>query len=1112
METGKLRNSRNAKVWLTAFLFVVTALPALSQTTSSILGVVKDPSGAVVPAASITIQNVDTAQARTTSTGNDGAYRVPALQAGHYTVKVEKAGFKTQIEQGIILDIAQELSINPVLQVGTSEQQVSVTGEMSQVNTTSSSMGGLVDENKMSELPLNGRNYIDLSLMQPGVAQNKNNGGLGGMIGTVFSSNGAPTISNNFLLDGTSTVNQSGWGSSSMAGTTLGVEGIKEYKVVTSTFSAEYGMTMGSQMVVVSKSGANRFHGSVFEYLRNSALDARNYFDPAKIPPFKRNNFGASLGGPIRHDKTFFFTTYEGVRQNLGFTVLDQVPAAGCHGPAGRVITNVQCPQLGTTSSVTVNANTAPLLALYPNPTNAANNTFTFPASSITNVDFGQMRIDHNFSDADTLFGRFTIDQSDIDSASSATTSLNAFSGIAFPQTRGAGASRNQFLTLSENHIFSPALLNTARISYSRTNFKIRGVYDASLASAPSFVAGQPIGQFTVGGLTAFGVLNATTPVTHTQNIYAFSDDLYYVKDRHAFKFGTLINYYDSGQLASFRTSGQVAYSNITNFLRGIPSSYNIPTPGSDYDRDFRYKTLGFYAQDDWRATSRLTLNLGLRYEFMTTPKELNGKEYAFRNHQMDTAFTKGPVIENKSYFNFSPRVGFAWDIFGNGKTAMRGGAGIYYDVGNLGEAFTANAGGMLPLASSLTVINTTTNAVIGFPLVYPANASGFTLGTLDYNSNQPHLVNYNLSLERQLPGEVVLSVAYVGSRGAHLWQAREGNPAPPTALVNGVPYWSTLVPACSNVVPTCRANPSLASITLISTTGQSWYNSLQTVVSKRLSKGLQFQASYTWSHSLDATMGQLAGTDCLASGMDTGVDPNYSKSGTDYGPSCFDIRHNLRFNLLYHLPTLQTNSILSKVVNGWWVGNIVSVQTGYPFSPVMPISRSQSSRRTSTPMDRVNLNTATVAPGQTGPDGQVNTTTKTFIPYDAATVITGNPQQWFNPLMFSMPAISACPNNATLSCGTLGNAPRGLLRGPGLGTWDLSVVKDTAVPFLGEAGSVQFRAEFFNVLNRTNFGMPAGNVFSGATTNRSAYSEAPLSSAGQITNTATTARQVQLA
>ena len=296
---------------ITPLLFLM-GLPARAQSTSTISGVVKDPSGAVVPGATVTIENVETAQSRTTTTGNDGAYRVPALQAGRYTVKVDKVGFTPHVDQRLTLDVAQELSVNPVLQLESSAQQVSVTGEVSEINTTTSSTGGLVNDQQMAELPLNGRNYIDLSLMQPGVQQNINNGALGAMIGTVFSSNGGPTISNNFLLDGTSIVNQSGWGSSSMAGTTLGVDGIKEYKIVTSSVPAEYGMTMGSQMVMVSKSGTNQFHGDIFDYLRNSALDARNYFDPGAIPPFKRNNFGGAFGGPIKKDKTFFFCHLRG--------------------------------------------------------------------------------------------------------------------------------------------------------------------------------------------------------------------------------------------------------------------------------------------------------------------------------------------------------------------------------------------------------------------------------------------------------------------------------------------------------------------------------------------------------------------------------------------------------------------------------------------------------------------------------------------------------------------------------------------------------------------------------------------------------------------------------
>jgi hypothetical protein len=437
---------------------------------------------------------------------------------------------------------------------------------------------------------------------------------------------------------------------------------------------------------------------------------------------------------------------------------------------------------------------------------------------------------------------------------------------------------------------------------------------------------------------------------------------------------------------------------------------------------------------------------------------------------------------------------------------------------------------------------------VLTFPVPVPTTAQALANGTtispntVNYHANQPHVVQYNLSVQRQLPRNTAISVAYAGSIGAHLWQYIEGNPVPPTSLVNGVPYWSNAIPACAGgtlsavtqtfVTPTCRTNPNFASWALDDTGGIESYNSLQVVVNKRLGGGLEVQGAYTYAHSLARPLEQLAGADCPgAAGMDAGVTVNQN---VDYGPSCFDIRHNLRLSLLYHFPNLKSSGLLAKLANGWWMGNIVSVQTGYAFSPLLANNRSNSANRAGA-ADRPNINTQTITQGEPINGGPVGgcplagpgvsdgsgvgyCAAANFVPYNASTVITGNPNEWFNPQMFSLQPMIPCPTNAALTCGTLGNAARGMLRGPGLGDWDFSLVKDTALRMLGEQGSVEFRAEFFNILNHTNFGMPSTTValYSGKTSDLGAYSEAPSTlpgqGLGQITQTATTSRQIQFA
>jgi outer membrane receptor protein involved in Fe transport len=1047
-------------------MLLVFPILALAQATSTILGVVKDASGGVVAGAAITVQSVETAQTRTVTTGDDGAYQVPALQAGHYTVRVEKAGFQTTQQQALTLDVAQTLTVNLNLQVGTSSQQVVVSGEATQIDTTTSTLGGLVNDAKIADLPLNGRNYIDLSLMQAGVEENLNQSSLGGMQGTVYSSNGAPTISNNFTLDGTSISNQSGWGTGSMSGTTLGVDGIKEYKVITNAFPAEYGMTMGSQMVMVSKGGSNQFHGDVFEYLRTSALNARNFFDPAKIPQFEKNNFGGSVGGPIRKDKTFFYAVYEGLRIKLGFSVNDIVPPAGCHALTG-TLSNAQCSLIPVSAgAVPVSSITAPLQALYPIVPGSTHYSFSAPDTS--NVNYGQIRIDHNFSASDSLFGRYTTDQSTQNTPTSGFSSTTT-GGTAFPGFSSEGASRDQFLTLSENHIFSTALLNGVRISFSRTNFFTEPVYGTNLdPSAPPFVANTLLGGLSIGGLSGNGgggslFGGATDPTYHIQNIYSFADDVFYTRGKHELKFGTLVNRYEE-PMGGVGFSGSVSYADYTHFLEAIPSRYAATTPGSDASKDYIFYTLGYYAQDNWRATSRLTVNMGLRYEFTTTPYELNNKAWVIRNHGLDPAPTQGPVFRNATKYNFSPRVGIAWDVFGDGKTSFRAATGIYYDIANYGNVFVQNAFGAPPLFTSTTINNGATT-VIPFPIVFPANSVSKTINiSNEYEVNQPTIFQLSTSIERQLPGNMALSLAFVHTRGTHLWTANEGNLTIPTFISpNGMEYWSNNLVSftsgtppvtqlgCENVVPSCRINPNYLSNQLTRTVGDSWYNGLQVSLNKRLSRGLEFQAAYTYSHSVDTTEGNLSVADCSSAGMDETPDPIHPLSGK--GPSCFDLRHNVRFNLLYHFPNWNSNSFLTKISNGWWMGNIVSVQGGYPFTPLVGVNRSNSGVLENSLSEHASVGTATVVPGQVGPDGNLNNTNLTFIPFDPNTVTTGNPQQWFNPLMFAMAPMVPCPNIPTQTCGTLGTASRGMLRGPGLGTWDFSLVKDTALGFFGRSG-----------------------------------------------------------
>ena len=1134
--------------WAIALILLLAAIPVLAQVpTATVLGTVNDSSGAVVPGATVTIQNVDTNATRTATTADDGSYRVPVLPVGNYTVRVEKTGFGTQTRQGITLNVDQNAVINFSMTVGTSAQTVTVTAEAPQVNTTNGELGGLVNEQQMAELPLNGRNYIDLSLMQAGVTQDKNFGTGVGQVGTSYSANGATVRSNYFTLDGAPTGTLYGRNPATQSGDTMGVDGIKEYKVITNNFAAEYGMTMGSQLVMVSKNGTNRMHGDAFEYARNSIFDARNFFDKSavihrRLPGFERNNFGGSFGGPIRKDKTFFYAVYEGLRQIQGQSNTVTVVPRSCIGAAGATISSTTCSALSlpatppagctattsgsSTGSCVVYGPTAALMAnpiLFPqanfqNATDVANGAtcplsctgFTYPGANRDSEDYGQIRVDENFSDKDTGFVRYTIGNGFVNNTATQCCQLTE-------------PTRNQFLSLVENHIISTSLLNTARASFSRTAFDVQNVTPGSLVGPLSMIPGLSTGALAIPGFGGILGSNASVPSFGKQNIYTVSDDVAYTRGKHAYKFGTLMNRYEIGIQENLAWNGRLNFSNLTNFIVGIPSLFEYDATGTTMNRDFVWDTFGFYAQDDYRATSRLTINMGLRYEFMTQGIEKYGKQSAFRDYASDQNVTLGPDMRNRTKLNFSPRIGFAWDVTGKGTTSVRGGAGVYYDVGNIAMVLANGALSFPPFSATVDAPNKTKQFTLPFANLLNVSQAFATGGVAVsgpvYNAYRPNLWVYNLAIEHQLPGKTSLSVAYAGSRGAHMWGITDAEPAIPT-VVGGVRYWNG-----SSPVP----NPAIGSTATMDTSVATWYNSLQVVVNKRLGHGLQFQAAYTYALLLDETQGQDNLADCSVyppPGLSGGTDPAHPL--TDKGPACFDIKHNLRFNLIYHFPNTKSNGFLSKFTNGWWMGNIVSVQSGYAFTPVSSSNRSNSNVLQGQ-YEYLDYNKYYVPAGGTDPLGNVNNTPYNFIPFNKKTVITGNPNQWYNPLMFALPptyyqgttdssgnpfpALPGCsPSNGGCYYGQLGHTGRNTLRGPGFGEWNFSIVKDTAIHALGEQGSLQFRVETFNLLNRANFGMPDPRAFTGNPVDTTPYSESPLGNVGQITTTSGTSRQIQFA
>jgi hypothetical protein len=1113
--TGKLGRSL---AWTLGI--AVWASPVMAQLpTATLLGTVTDPQGAVVAGASVTAKNTDNGLSRTFTTDGNGAYRFNALPIGNYELQITQPGFETETRAGLTLTIAQEAVVNISLRVGAASEKVVVTAEAPLVETTNATLGGVVTPEKIQGLPLNGRNYLDLMTFQPGVTNVSDvQGNLTDTGGAEYVSNGATPRSNSILLDGAILQNGFGLNSASVSGSSLGLDGIKELKVITNLFSAEYGLTMGSQTVIASKSGSNQFHGDIFYDGRNSALDARNFFDSSKSK-FQRHQYGGAVGGPIKKDKTFFFAVFEGIRQNFGIIDLSQsdVPEAGCRGPANAVITNGQCPQLGPVSSVTISPFTAGLLAMVPLPNlqvgqgidpttgQTAGDIFSYAHTQVTHESYGQMRVDHNFSNADSLFVRYTADDT-------VQNTPGAYPGIL---TTGSG--RGQYVTLAENHIFSPSVINTVRLSFSRATLRNASVGSTGGSGLPNYsnaslpVPMVSVGQTYVGGFGAAGWGDGTGfPFqAQDQNVYTLSNDVFWNKGKHAFKFGVLLNRYEQPTDLEIFKNGTFGSGSTSDFLSGMMNSFAIVPPGADTNRDFKYYTYGFYGQDDFRVSNRLTVNLGLRYEFVGPIGELQGtaRTYAFRNFLTDTPLnqppagtTQGRIVNNASLHNFSPRIGFAWDVFGDGKTSVRGGGGIYYDIGNIGAALGNDIFATPPTSYQNTQFGIATIPVcLPLDTCFPVATSGpfpyggATLSTIDYHAKQPTMYQYNVSVQRQLPGQMGVSVSYVGSRGFHLWSIVEGNPAVPDQMLDaqnplcgtatppanctaagvaprsntpGGLTWSN--PNCFVPSPTppafinptdptsnpnaCRVNPYYGDYTLNTTRGDSWYNSLQLEVQKRLSHGLEFQSSYTYSRLVDTGQGQIpSGADATANDSTNPFNAKFDK-----GPSEYDATHQWTTNIIYYFPSIaKPGGFLPKLANGWWTSNIILVRSGFPFSPNAPGGTISNSFNTYGGNDRVDIVTAANLAAAVAFDPQA-------VVYNSKTVITGSPDQWFNPHMFTPQPF-----------GQLGNVPRGFLRGPGAATWNFSLAKDTKLMFLGEAGKLQIRADFFNLLNHPVFNLP---------------------------------------
>lgn len=1063
---------------------------ARAQVSAAISGRVTDPSGATVSGAAVTAKNVETGETRGTVTDDAGRYWVPSLAVGEYELHVMKKGFQEQVRGGIHLAVGQEASVDMALKLGQVTEQFKVAEDAPVVSVTAADISGLVGEQQVKDLPLNGRSYDELMTLNPGVIifTSEKTGGIGVSNSTaanMFSVAGNRPQQNIFLLNG---IEFTGAAENNMqpggvSGQMLGVDAVREFNLLSDTYGAEYGKHPGGQVIILTQSGTNQWHGSIFEYLRNNVLDAPNFFDRENAPPFRRNQFGGSLGGPIEKDKTFLFANYEGFWQSLHQTSVAFVPDANvrdCIGvPNCSVTINGSPVTVGAHCPAAQPQNTNcldeiySLLNLWP-VANGADfggiaQAFYNPLQTIRE-DFGTVRVDHIFSASDSFGVVYTAD----DSADQTATAINPFMA-------DTTSLREQVVSLEETHVFSPSWLNTARFGFSRAGYFFTGEpTPGTPASAVSgFLPGLQVGAVVVGGSAASnpaaqialaGSNNGSDLNVH-RNLFTYEDQASWIKGRHQVKFGVWFQRFQSNENLALSQFGQATFPSLAAFLGGsfnaISGTGAVTATGSlvidpaSTPMSWRSLFSAFYVEDVIRVSPSFTLSLGYREEFSTGWNETYGRasNFTFTNGIINTQ----PLIGN-SVFTVNnatllpqPRIGLAWSPAGT-KTVVRAGFGMYNDLQDaLGYRTDQNP----PFNATYTIPNLTLDKLpLPLPIVTVSSGSASPAGTkivpggVQPDLKTPAVLSYSLKIEHEITPNTSLSVGYLGSRGTHELISIDTN-IPPTV---------TCPAKCAN------ANPNLANTYSWFSAGSSLYNAMTVDVKHRFSKGLTFRGAYTWSKALDD--GDSLNATAAANAPALVADPANIRA--DWGPATYDVRNAGVMNVSYDLPFGNGKQLLNGasgwengVAGGWTLNSIVTIQSGFPFTPQLSFNPSNDN-------DSRNPVRPSWNPAFTGP------------------VILAGTNQWFNPQAFMVPAQ-----------GTFGNVGRNVLTGPGLATWDFSVLKDT---HLFEKFNLQFRAEVFNLLNRVNLNTPNLIVF----TSPSATPAQASPVAGTFTQTSTTSRQVQ--
>jgi outer membrane receptor protein involved in Fe transport len=1013
-------------------------------TTATLSGTVTDSKGAVVSGASVAVSSAATGLKRQTTTNTEGFYIVPALPPGAYSLKVERSGFAPLQIDNIELPVAGTVTQDLSLRVGEIGEAINISAAAPLLQADSSALAEVVNSRQVDLLPINGRDYRRLTTLLPGSAPRSQRGSLGS-----FTVNGQREKANIFLVDGVdnndSFRNQPSFNQGGVTGapaTLLPVDALREFTLQTQG-AAEFGRNAGAVVNIGIKSGTNGFHGTVYDFLRNDNLDARNFFETQKNE-FRNNNFGGVLGGPIIKDRTFFFTGFEGQREFVFSPSVVRVPSAADIAAAR---------QANTAAGLAENPLSTTILQLFPqaNLNVASGSNYSFAAPNTNNSDNFLVKIDHRFNDNYSLGGRYIFGDGN------QVFPLATGNGSPLPAYQTVVPTRVQLFGLNLSQFISPKLVNETRVAYNRfvqTFTPLDADFDP--ASIGLVTGAMSLPTITITGYVPLGA-PTNVPRGRVSSGYQFVDNLTWTRGLHNYKMGgeyrrAIVNSFND-QLARGRLNFNLpatvcppgsspadcqavpaSINSLAGFLAGRVATDQTAILRGATRRDTFTNNFGLFVQDDWKVTPRLTLNLGLRYEYLGVFREQYNRLANFvpASGLVPVGGTGLDNLYEPDYNNFAPRLGFAFDLTGVGRTILRGGYGFYYDTPSqdyfLLQSFQNSGPGSPALnpVPGLGVFNLTfaANATIPYgpnvPIFGAATGSlpttNISIFGVDLNLRTPYIQNYNLNLQHELRPGSVLQISYVGSHGTGLYRVRDINQATPG-------------PAGTRQQrrPFNAQFPQFSYINYLETSANSNYNALQTTFKQRLSRGLNIFAQYTWSKSIDdASNGIYSGTRGVAFPQDS------NNLRAERAVSVFDSRHRVAVNFTYDVNFLASTfgSLPKRLTEGWQLGGIYTGQSGSPITPFLSVDNSGTGEIN----DRPNL----IGDPNSGPRG---------------------PRGWFNEAAFAAPAAQ-----------TFGNSPRNVIIGPGYHSVDFSLNKLTKVT---ERISLQFRGEIFNLFNRPNFGLP---------------------------------------